>query len=402
MLQSFVVAAMWATSAAFAQDTQLAALHSTLVTLHSHDPKANIETLGATPELTVAKHQLRDWIEMQLGSLKDGEQEALSARINEGLKAVDVAEAGDDQSLLGSVGDVHLSIEAGVLIVTSGVGILCQYDESAYAYKRMNGSWHRIWESEQLDYSPQKYAPQQIAAVHVLQPFKDGKEVGPPFVMSLGYYWGCASTWHSVQYRVWRIDSAGSKLLIDESEEAWLRAETYIVGSIGQNPMEEKAPVDVLVEFTARSIDSGVHNREAVRHYLIDGDRVRRVDPVALSPRDFVDEWLTRGWNESSAWTASALLRQWHGRLHADFVGGEFGNVTRHCQTPDLWQVTFEPQNAQKNFEPEPKVHFLVGWRPPYHFTMRGISDKPWPRCTQEDRQADEWRTLFSTQEWRW
>ena len=45
---------------------------------------------------------------MQLGSLKDGEQEALSARINEGLKAVDVAEAGDDQSLLGSVGDVHL------------------------------------------------------------------------------------------------------------------------------------------------------------------------------------------------------------------------------------------------------------------------------------------------------
>ena len=100
-----------------------------------------------------------------------------------------------------------------------------------------------------------------------------------------------------MQYRVWRIDSAGSKLLIDEFEEAWLRAETYIVGSIGQNPMEEKAPVDVPVEFTARSIDSGVHNREAVRHYLIDGDRVRRVDPVALSPRDFVDEWLTRGWN---------------------------------------------------------------------------------------------------------
>jgi hypothetical protein len=32
---------------------------------------------------------------------------------------------------------------------------------------------------------------------------------------------------------------------------------------------------------------------------------------------------------------------------------------------------------------------------------MTEISYKPWPRCTQKDPQADEWRTLFSTQEWR-
>jgi len=62
-----------------------------------------------------------------------------------------------------------------------------------------------------------------------------------------------------------------------------------------------------------------------------------------------------------------------------------------HCETPDLSQVTFEPDNA-KDFAPEPSVYFLVRWRPPYHFTMMDISDKPWPRCTQEDREADEWR----------
>ena len=64
--------------------------------------------------------------------------------------------------------------------------------------------------------------------------------------------------------------------------------------------------------------------------------------------------------------------------------------------------VTIERHNAQKNYQPEPSVYFLVRWRPPYHFTMMDISDKPWPRCTQEDREADEWRTLFNTQEWRW
>jgi hypothetical protein len=88
------------------------------------------------------------------------------------------------------------------------------------------------------------------------------------------------------------------------------------------------------------------------------------------------------------------MLRQWRRRLHADSVGGEFSGATMHCQTPDLWQVSFEPES-------EPNVYFLVRWLPPYHFTMTGVTDKPWPRCTQEDTHADEWRTLFSTQEWR-
>jgi hypothetical protein len=86
--------------------------------------------------------------------------------------------------------------------------------------------------------------------------------------------------------------------------------------------------------------------------------------------------------------------------LHADFVAGEFV-VTMHCKTPDLWQVTVEPYNPEKNFAPEAKAYFLVRWRPPYRFTLTGVSGTPWPACTQEDREADEWRTLFSTQEWR-
>jgi hypothetical protein len=397
-----LIAALWMAAAASAQDTQLSVLHATLVTLRLHAAQTTIETSGARPELTIAKHQLRDWVEMQLGSLKDFEgAKALSDRINKGLKAVGVAEIGDDQNLLGTLGDVVFSSESGLLIVTTAVGILCQYDESAYAYKLVCGRWQRVWESEQNDYSPAKYTPQHIVAVHVWQSFKDGHGDGPPFVLTLGNHWGCASAWHPVYYRVWRVDPSGSKLLIDDSAMAWLRTETYAVGSITQDRTNENAPVDVLIEFTGGSIDATVGNREVIRHYLIAGDQVRRVDPVALSPRDFVDEWLTRDWNESTTWSASSMLRQWHRKLHADRVGGEFSDATMHCQTPDLWQVSFEHYSAQKNLEPEPDVYFLVRWRPPYHFTIMDVRDKPWPRCTQEDREADEWRTLFSTQEWR-
>ncbi len=353
-------------------------------------------------ELTAAKHQLRDWIEAQLGSLKDDvDEKALADKINQALKAMGATAAVQDLNYLGYLGDVRVSYEPGLLIITTAVGILCQMDESAYGYKSVNGHWQRVWESEQIDYSPKKYAPQYIEAVHVWQSSKDGHVEGPAYAMTLGHGWGCASFWHTAYYRVWRVDSSGSKLLIDDSGDAYLRAADYAVGSIIKDRTVENAPVDVLVEFAQRSIDGGVHNREAVRHFLIDGDQVRRVDPVALSPRDFVDEWLTSGWNESATWSASPTLRQWHAKLHADFVSGEFGDPTMHCQSPDLWQVTVGSRNAQKDFELEPGVYFLVRWRPPYHFTMMNIGDKPWPRCTQEDPEADEWRTLFSTQDWR-
>ena len=248
-------------AAAPAQDAQLAALHATLTTLHSHAPEPNYETLGATPELAVVKHQLRDWIESRLGALKDLEHlEATSNEINGALKGVSVTDSKDDQNLLGSLGDVRFSSESGLLIITTAVGILCQYDESAYAYKSVNGQRQRIWESEQNDYSPKKYTPQHIVAVHAWQSWKDVHVDGPPFVMTLGNSWGCASTWHPVHYRAWRIDPSGPRLLIDDSEDAWMRAETYIVGSIGRD-WRQNSPVDVLIEFTERSIDGGVHNR---------------------------------------------------------------------------------------------------------------------------------------------
>jgi len=398
-----LVATFLIATAASAQDPELAALHATLATLQSHAKETTIENSGARSELTVAKHQLRDWIEKRIGSLKDLQHtEALSSQINNKLKAVSVPGSGDDQNLLGSVGEVRFSSEAGFLIVTTGVGVLCQYDESAYAYKNENGRWQRIWESEQNDYSPKKYAPQYIVAVRVWQAWEGGHQAGPPFIMTLGNHWGCASSWHPVFYRVWRVDPSGSKLLIDDSEVAFLRTDTYIVGSMVQDRTTKNAPVDVLIEFTQRSIDAGVHSREAVRHLLIEGDRAHRVDPVALSPRDFVDEWLTRPWDESARWSASASLQQWHRKLHADWVGGEFSYPTMHCQTPDLWQVTFEPHNPKKNFEPEPEVNFLIRWSPPYHFAMVDVSDKAWTRCNQKDPEADAWRTLFNTQEWRW
>lgn len=380
-------------------DPQLGALHKTLQSLHAQTDVSAVN-LGDGPNLTRAKHQLRDWIESQLGPIeKEGDETKVSERLNKALEKVSVSRSLYDQNLLGSLGGVSLEWESGLLVVITRVGIVCQQDHSAYAYKRINGKWQRIWESEQNDY--RNYAPQHLNAVHVWQSYEDGKQAGPVYILTLGNEWGCASIWHRVYYRIWRVDSSGSKNLVDEFGDAYLRSQSYIVGSIVNSPAHFSGPVDALIEFSQQSVDGGVHNREAVRHLLIEGDRVRRVAPIALSPRDFVDEWMTRPWAESQEWSSSPDLSMWHSKLHADLVGGSFVGDTMHCQTPDLWQVGFKPQDAQRNFQPEPSIYLLVRWAPPYNFALADINNSPWPQCTQVDQEADKWHTLFSTQEWR-
>jgi len=284
-----------------------------------------VPTRGARPELTVTKHQLRDWIESRLATLgQQFDDKAPAIQINRTLKTVEMPplpDAPGEFNLIGTVRDVDLHFDSGAFVVVTGVGILCGYDESVYAYEWRNGRWERLWESEQNDDTPEKtYKPRSIDSVYV-----------------------------------------------------W-----------------------------AGSIDSGHLVREVVRNYSIRGDHIQRVDPVALSPRDFVDEWLVRPWTGSAAWSGAAGLEEWHKKMHADWVAGDFDYpASMHCQTPDLWQVGFTPADEKKNFEPKPEVYFLVRWRPPYHFTMVGAADKPRADSNQPDPEADEWRTLFSSQEWR-
>jgi hypothetical protein len=387
----------------WAQESQLETLRATLTPLRTPAKEHPSENWwGAVPELTDVKHQLRDLVESRLSALKEnGDEKATASAINAEIEATGLTSSGDHENLIGFLGAIELSRNSGILVLKTSVGILCQYDESAYGYEWVKDHWKRIWETEQLNYSKEKYSPQHIHSIQVWQPFdvKNGQRIEERFILSLGNEWGCASMWHDVYWRVWRIDSSESRLLVDGSHWAYL-ASGSVIGRVGNNHEYGNTNADVLIEFTQESIDGGVHNREAIRHYVIDKDRVHRIDPVALSPRDFVDEWLRTPWKESADWSNTDKLRPLHEKLkkiHAEF------SPTMHCRTPDLWQVTLDAYDydADNNFESKPSVYFLARWRPPYHFTMMGISSKPWPLCKERDDEADQWRTLFWTQGWR-
>ena len=358
------------------------------------------ETRGASPRLTMIKHRLRDWVESQLGDVPSDPNDdpdaqlPLAARLNAQLKQEHLfredesAHTGDFWTRIGFLGEVRLEYKQRqtYLVLRTAVEVHCGFDESAYLYRFQDGHWKRLWGSEQNSYTKEKYLVQSISAVLVSPPLNEAH----PYVLTLGTEPWCSSNWHDVYVRLWSLSSSGEepKLLLDKSDWAYLGAHDIpIQGSVGRK--------DALVEYTVGSLDPGLHSREAVLHYAIQSEKAERINPVALSPRDFVEEWLKEPWEQSRHWSSS-LQRAALKKAHRDTGRDEFIQPTRHCRTPDLWQVGLGSQDGKKR-----PVYFLVRWRPPYDFTMIQVSKRS-PGCTQKDPAADdEYRTLFPVQDWR-
>jgi hypothetical protein len=121
---------------------------------------------------------------------------------------------------------------------------------------------------------------------------------------------------------------------------------------------------------------------------------VERIAPLAVDPRDFVEEWLQAPWNEAAAWSEREL-RKWH--QPPGVCTGIFHYPVAHCAgQPDVWQIAWERKDKTG-------TDFLVRWRPPYRFSMVDVRGTPWPACKEEDRLEAPYPagTLFPFQKWR-
>ena len=361
----------------------------------------HLETRGASPDLTQVKHTLRGWIESRLTPFRQTNEEvALAFRLNaelrkSGLSCSDLPESSEvrcpEQTLIGFVGDISLRRSGEFLVVETAVGIDCGNDESAYIYEWRDDRWQRIWESEQNEYTKEKYLPQRLQAV-LISPtnYRPGGDKFEHLVVTLGTYPRCSSNWQPVYYRIWRTTLSGGnpRLLLDENE----------IGYISEPVQACVWAGDVLIEYAVGSADMGVHNRRQIRHYVMEHDSLKRVDPVVLGPRDFVDYWLTAPLKEVLERTPASMrpaMQNWRGKSKGPF---EFIEPTHHCtDRRDIWQVGVRNADTE-----QPLGYFQIRWLPPYHFSMVGVSERPSPNCAQEDRQADEFRTLFPDRDWHY
>lgn len=347
------------------------------------------DTRGASPVFTDIKHQLRDWIESRLPSLQPyAALDTFSSRLNSELVAANLACPDDQcwQKATGHLGSVVISQSQGHLIVQTKVGIECGMDESAYVYRHEQGRWLRVLSHEQTDYRQGKYLPQFIRRI-AISPAESGPRADPTrqLVALISDLPWCASNWRAMYYYVWLLKGSNSTILTNGVEE-----HAYAGGSVQISAAKRR----MLIEYEVGSADTGILIRPQVRHYVLDPDidQLFRIDPFALSPRDFVDHWLRTpdpALHEHAAPAVVQAFQHWRTQFPMEFF--EFAQPTMHCpDRPDLWQVSVLKQEAT-----EPSGYFLVLWKPPYRFTLVDVTTKPNPTCTEPDFEADETRTLF-------
>ena len=349
---------------ALAQDTRLTDLRKTVLEIRQY-ANQHQEVRGGLPQVTVIKHQIRDWIEARLASFpQNGDAAMLAETLHHGLSQAKLFCDVDSDCFptsLGFLDEIQIEGQREFLIAETavGVGIRCGYDYSAYIYQWSDGKWQRIWENEQDDYSASAYSPQLLHSVQISDPGPDGKRL----ILTLGTQAGCL-TFKEVYYRVWRLGTQTP--LLDKHELLYDEGDPPVVGKI--------QPQDLRIEFSAGGGGYG-YPHKAVRHFEIHGPTVTQIDPIAPTPRDFVEEWLASPWQESGRLAESPALQQWHQKLHRNDDEGDFPDDSVNCATdPDLWQISTHLQD-------EPSHYFLVRWHHPDHFTMVQISDQPLQAC---------------------
>jgi len=389
---------------------------------HSHGID---EARDAGPEFTPVKQALREWVEQQLppapgASMANGavynldpdDLTALGARLTQALDDAGLTcgqpesseyrcgDASHSESERGYLDKVRMtSLDYRYLLVVTGVGMHCGFDQSAYLYEqRPDHRWHLLISIEQDRYGKDEYQPQHFLSIQTSPADTAWNEPAPPpLVTALGYSPWCSSNWQSLYTKLWQAsrETTTPPALIDRQDSLYM-GDVFVAGAHLTNH-------DLLVQFTGPSIDGAALVRpHSLRYQIGPNHAVKRVAPVALDPQAFTEEWLTRPWAEASHWLSPSADRTALAKLHAEeqhgYITGEYEGSAKRCRgSTSLWQVAYM-QDADQDTLPR---YFKVQWTAPYDFNLVAASTKPFPGCDQTAAAPPSTiGTLFPLQGW--
>lgn len=369
---------------AAAPPAELAAVHGLLAPWRAH---------GQAPDVIAARRMLDAWIDARVARVpRTHSSTDVAAALNGAIAAADLAcrpagapQAGrcanaDNIDARGFLGIVGVERIGELLLVRSEIGVACGFDQAAALYRWRDG-WRRLFTDarETVEMSPR--AIEQIIFTRA------DKQVGGWLLVATGAESPCTQrtgkTRGPIQYALWHVSPDGpQRLLAEERMDDVPEGRRPAISARFER-------TDLLVEFDARSLDAGVPARVAVRKYRIEGTRARRIAPFALTPRDFVEEWLSVPWSAASPWSdasARAALEARHAAMRgAAPASGLFVATTRRCPN-DIFEVAVALRTGESFF----RMH-----RPDADtFSMRAVASSPDPACTP-DPTLDLRRTLF-------
>jgi hypothetical protein len=319
----------------------------------------------------------------------DAEVPLLNPRLNGGLQRAGLIDSakflGDDfkPGLVDRVDVVRPPEDPDKLALSVGVGVPCGEDDLVYIFDYSAGSPRRVVESHGATDRGERVADIR---------FSKRDATGNQLILTLRYNVQCGSSWNVLSYDLFRLPATANGASPILSGEHDIR--------FGGPPYHVRLdPGELLIELTDRRIDAGMHSRAHVLHFNADGPAVERIDPVALRPRDFVEEWLTRPWTEMEPRSVEAdreKLKKWHDFLAGGFVGGEIDLVLACEEKPGQWQVGVGLDDFRGKEVPERlKTYFLVQQIEKYRFEMAGISFDRQDGCPGDGLASEDSPTLF-------
>jgi hypothetical protein len=124
-----------------------------------------------------------------------------------------------------------------------------------------------------------------------------------------------------------------------------------------------------------RTVTRDSVRREGVLSYQVRGNIAHRVDPIALRPEDFVDEWLSRPWSEMREWSAPVNAEA-HEELQTK-TARPIGLAIFRCHEADTWQVEIDLDATDTRY-------FILQESAEHAYRMLDVRTTPQPSCQRQ------------------
>jgi hypothetical protein len=179
-----------------------------------------------------------------------------------------------------------------MLAVVATVGIKCGSDSMLMLYRRTAAGWRETMVRRAEPYREVKGGWQDLRFA-----VSPADAQGNWFVATVSTTPWCTSAWQGMPYALARPGAAP-----DRPNVFFSGKNVIYLGNEGDLSLRAERDA-VEIRHDGASLDPDVLIRRHVRRYAVAGEAVRRVQPVAESVRDFVDEWIDSPWVAAKAWS---------------------------------------------------------------------------------------------------
>lgn len=265
-----------------------------------------------------------------------------------------------------------------LLAVVTSITVPCGSDSSLNLFQRSGASWKLILIGETNGYTEVTGA-QGMFQFAVSPPNANGDW----FVVTANVNPWCSSNWQALRYQVLRPGDSPlhPRVLHEESRGIYLGADQPYRLTVNPNGLQ-------IHNVASQALDSSILTRVHVQKYEVAGDTVTRIPPLALTPEDFLDEWVDMKWEEASRWTSgsdTAQLQRWHdrlGRAESNDSYTEFDFVQPCPSSPNnlRWQIGLLLEGSGEKELPEDlpdELFFTVIKREGAFFLNGVVTDRP-------------------------